>query len=190
MNILAALKTYINGALLDRIGPAVRPCVMFQRVHIFPEQFRRVVVSEHAHRRRIAEKASTFGIATKDPLRGGIEYEPDPLLAIPYRLFRSLSLRDVFRQRHDKSGYALGSWNQRNVVAHPDQAAILASILLLDLKLLPRSFQQLGDECPVRFAVVRMADIEKRKRPEFLVAIAQHFLVDRIGSQESAVQVG
>ena len=83
MNILAALKTYINGTLLDGIGPAVRPRVMFQRVHVFPEQFGRIVVSEQAHRRRIAEKASTFGIATKDPLRGGIEYEPDSLLAIP-----------------------------------------------------------------------------------------------------------
>ena len=56
---------------------------MFQRVHVFPEQFGRIVVSEQAHRRRIAEKACTFGIATKDPLRGGIEYEPDSLLAIP-----------------------------------------------------------------------------------------------------------
>jgi hypothetical protein len=190
MDILAALKAYINGALLDRIGPAVRPRVMFQRVHIFPEQFGRIVVSEQAHRRRIAEKACTFGIAAKDPLRGGIEYETNPLLAMPERFFGLLSLRDVFRERHDKSGYDLCAGDKRNVVAHPDQAAILASILLLDLKLLPLSFEQLSDERPVGFAVVRMADIEKRKRPEFLVAVAQHFLVDRIGGQESAVQVG
>src|SRR5580693_8143494 len=107
MNILAALKTYINGALLDRIRSAVRPGVMFQRVHVLPEQFGRIVVSQQPHRRRIAEKASTFGIATKDPLRGGIEYETNPLLAIPERFFSLLSLRDVFRERHDKSGYDL-----------------------------------------------------------------------------------
>ena len=190
MNALAVLKTYINGALLDRIGPAVWPRVVFQRMHVLPQQFGRIVISKQAHRRRITEKASTVGIATKDPLRGGIEYEPDSLLALLQRLFRLFSLRDVFRERHDKSGHVLGARNQRNVVAHPDQAAILASILLLDLKLLPLSFQQLGDERPVGFAVVRMGDIEKRKRPEFLLAVAQHFLVDRIGGQEAAVEVG
>src|SRR5580658_10079591 len=190
MNILAALKTYINGALLDRIRPAVRPRVMFQRVHVFPEQLGRIVISEQAHRRRIAEKASAFGIATEDPFRGGIKDEPDPLLAVPERFFRLLSLRDVFRERHDKSGYAFGSWNQRNVVAHPEQAAILTSILLLDLKLLPVSFQQLGDQRPVSVAVVRIGDIEKRQRPEFLFAVAHHFLVDRIGGQEASGEVG
>jgi hypothetical protein len=36
--------------------------------------------------------------------------------------------------RHDKRGHALGSRNKRNVVAHPDQTAVLTPILLLDLK--------------------------------------------------------
>jgi hypothetical protein len=86
----------------------------------------RIVISEQAHRRRIAEKTSTLGTATKDPLRGGIEYEPDALFAIPKLFFRFLSLHDVFRERHDKSWYALGYESQRNTVTHPDQAAILA----------------------------------------------------------------
>jgi hypothetical protein len=41
------------------------------------------VISEQAHRRRIAEKASTLWIAAKDFRRRGIEYEPDSLLATP-----------------------------------------------------------------------------------------------------------
>jgi len=100
MNTLALLKTYVNGALLDRIRPAVCPSVVFQRMHVFPEQFGRIVISKQAHRCRITEKASALGIAAKDRLRGGIEYEPDSLLATVQRLFRPFSLRDVFRERH------------------------------------------------------------------------------------------
>jgi hypothetical protein len=57
------------------------------------------------------------------------------------------------------------------------------------LKLLPLSFQQLGRQRPVGFAVVRVGEIEKRKRPECFVAVAHHVLIDRIGSQEAAVEV-
>jgi hypothetical protein len=71
----------------------------------------RIVISEQAHRRRIAEKTSTLGIATKDPRRGGIEYEPDALL-------RSM-------MSSENRGYALGYESQRNTVTHPDQAASL-----------------------------------------------------------------
>ncbi len=43
---------------------------------------------------------------------------------------------------------------------------------------------------PVGLAVVRMGDVEKRKRPESLFAVSRHSLVDRISGQEAAVQVG
>jgi hypothetical protein len=66
-----------------RIRPSVRPRVIFQRVQVSPEQFGRIVISEQAHRRRIAERASTLWIAAKDFRRRGIEYEPDSLLATP-----------------------------------------------------------------------------------------------------------
>src|SRR5207244_10815037 len=76
MNAMAVLKTYVNGALLDRIRPAVGPSMVFQRMHVFPEQFGGIVISKQAHRCGIAEKASALAIAAKDRLRGGIEYEP------------------------------------------------------------------------------------------------------------------
>ena len=50
MNALAVLKTYVNGALLDRIRPAVCPSVVFERMHVFSEQFGGIVIAEQAHR--------------------------------------------------------------------------------------------------------------------------------------------
>ena len=65
------------------LRPSVRPRVIFQRVHVSPEQLGRIVISEQAHRQRFAEKASTLRIAAKDFRRRGIEDEPDSLLATP-----------------------------------------------------------------------------------------------------------
>src|SRR5437899_5276984 len=87
------------------------------------------------------------------------------LLGIPQRRFRPFSLRDVFGERHDESRHSLAARNKRNVVAHPNQAAILTSILFLDLKLLSLSLQQLGGKRPIGFAIVFMGYVEKRKRP-------------------------
>jgi hypothetical protein len=93
MNTLAMLKTYVNGALLDRIWPAVCPSVVFQRMHVFPQQFGGIVISKQAHRCRITEKASTLGIATEDPLRGGIEYEPD--VNVHLRRYRQIDTKSA-----------------------------------------------------------------------------------------------
>ena len=41
------------------------PRVIFQRVHVSPEEFGRIMSSEQAHRRRIAEKATALWIAAK-----------------------------------------------------------------------------------------------------------------------------
>src|SRR5215470_8990653 len=137
MDALAFLKADVNGALLERVRRAVFPRVVLQCVHVLAEQFGRIVVSEHAHGCTITEKAGTLGIAPKDRLSGGIQYEPDFLLAMVQRLFRLFSLRDVLGERHDEPRHALGARNERNVVPHPDETPILAPILLLDLKLLP-----------------------------------------------------
>ena len=77
MDALAFLKTYVNGTLLDWIRRAVRPSVVLQRMHVFPEQFGWNVVSEQAHGCTITEKTGTLGIAAKNRLSRGIEYEPD-----------------------------------------------------------------------------------------------------------------
>src|SRR5215831_19662437 len=113
-------------------------------MHVFPEQFGWIVISEQAHGCTITEKAGTLGIATKDRLSGGIEYKPDSLLAIVQRLLRLFSLRDLLGERHDESRHALGARNKRDIVPYPDQTAILASILLFDLKLFSFALQQLG----------------------------------------------
>src|SRR5271167_4979374 len=144
-------------------------------MHVFPEQFGRIVISEEAHRCRITKKASALGIATKNRLSGGVKYEPDSLLAMAQRLFRLLSFRDVFGERHDESRHALGARNKRNVVAYPDETPILAPVLLLDLKLSSFSLEELGGKRPIGFAVVLMGDVEKRKRPEFLLVVTHHF---------------
>src|SRR4029077_9697078 len=112
-----------------------------------------------------------------------------PLLALPQRPFRPFALRDVFGERHYEPRHALGARNQRNVVAHPDQAAVLALILLLDLKLFSFSFEQLVDEIPVVFAMILVGNVEKSELTEFLLGVTQHFLVRRVGGQEAALEV-
>ena len=77
MDALSFLKTDVNGALLDWVWRAVHTSVVLQRMHVFPEQFARIVVSEQARGRTITEKTGTLGIATKNRLSGGVEYEPD-----------------------------------------------------------------------------------------------------------------
>src|ERR1700756_2157063 len=88
-----------------------------------------------------------------------LEERASALLTLPQFPLRPFSLPDVFRERHKKSRHTLGARNKRNVVAYPDKTAILAAILLLDLKLLSFSLQQLGDEGPVGFATLFMGNI-------------------------------
>src|SRR5580658_3562906 len=144
------------------------------------------------------EGAHCFGNGTEQRLLSevrndgvvDVEEAAFQFLALVQRFFCPFFFGNVFRQRHYESWPALGARNQRYGVAHPDQAAILASISLLDLKLSSFSFQQLRGERPVGFAVVRVSNIDERKRPEILFAVAHHFLVDRIGGQEAAFEVG
>jgi hypothetical protein len=51
--------------------------VVLQRMHVFPEHFIRIVVSEQVHGCAITEKTGTFWITTKYRFSGGIEYEPN-----------------------------------------------------------------------------------------------------------------
>src|SRR5215469_7267455 len=110
-------------------------------MHVLSEQFSRVVIAEQAHSGTITEKSGTLSITTKNRFSSGIEYEPNSLLAIAQRLFRFFSFSDVFRERHQESRHAFSTGNEESVVlpvvVHPDQAAIFAPVLLLDLKLLP-----------------------------------------------------
>jgi hypothetical protein len=46
-------------------------------MHVFPQQFGWIVVSEQARGCAITEKTGALGITTKDRFSGGIEYEPD-----------------------------------------------------------------------------------------------------------------
>ena len=57
--------------------------------------------------------------------------------------------------------HALGARNEGNVVAYPDQAAVFASVLLLDLKLSSLTFEQLGDELPIRFSIILVGELQK-----------------------------
>jgi len=55
---------------------------------------------------------------------------------------------------------------------------------------LPFALQQLGDKRPVGLTVVLMGHVQERKRPKLLVGVTQHFLVDRIRSEEATLEVG
>src|SRR5580692_4197609 len=110
-------------------------------------------------------------------------------LASPKSLLRALALGNVLGQRHYESRYPLGARHKRNVVAHPNQTAVLAAILFLDLKLSSFSLHQLGDERPVGLAVVLGRQVQKSKCAQFLLRVAHHCLEDLIGGQKAAVQV-
>src|ERR1700735_983198 len=73
----------------------------------------------------------------------------------------TFALRDVLGQRHKELRYSLRAWHKRNVVAYPNQTAVLAAILFLDLKLSSFFLHQLGDERPVGLAVVLMRYVQK-----------------------------
>src|SRR5437588_2953336 len=104
-------------------------------------------------------------------------------------MLRTLPLGDVLGQRHYESRYPLGARHQRNVVAYPNETAVLAAMLFLDLKLSSRSLQQLGDERPVGLAVVLMRQIQNVKCAQFLLGVAHHCLENLIGGQKTAVVV-
>jgi hypothetical protein len=87
------------------------------------------------------------------------------------------SLGDVFRERHHKPRHALGARNEGDVVAHPDRGAVLASVLLLDLKLCSPSFEQLGGELPIRFAIVLVSEFQEGEFADFLFGVPQHSLI-------------
>src|SRR6266850_839077 len=57
------------------------------------------------------------------------------------------------------------------------------------LCLLSLSFEQLGDELPVRFAIILMGKVQKSEFTDFLLGITQHFLIRRVGGQKAAVEV-
>jgi hypothetical protein len=81
---------------------------------------------------------------------------------------RALELVDAL-ERHQESRHALRARNQGNVVADPDQAAILAPILLHDLKSPPLSFEQFG--------CVLIPDAASRKHdsiPSLILGLVAH----------------
>ena len=107
----------------------------------------------------------------------------------PQRLFRLFALGDVFGERHQEPRHALGAGNEGHVVADPDRAAVLASVLLLDLKLRSLSFEQLGDELPIGFAVILVGQLQEGECADFLPGVTQHFLKGGVGGQKAAALV-
>ena len=57
----------------------------------------------------------------------------------------------------------------------------LRRVLLLDLELLSLSFEQLGDEVPIRFAVILVGELQKSKLADFFLGVTQHFLKGGVG---------
>src|ERR1700678_1972430 len=133
---------------------------------------------EPAHAVKYLWKRGPFGHHLKNPLLSSEEG------------FCTFPLCDVLGQRHKELRYSLGARHERNVVAYPNQTAVLAAILFLDLKLESFSPHQLGDERPVGFAVVLVRYVQKSKCAQFLLRVAHHGLEDMIGGQKPAVKVG
>ena len=74
---------------------------------------------------------------------------------------------------------------RETLLRHPDHAAVLASVLLLDLKLLLASFEQLGDELPIGFAMILVSELQKSEFADFLLGVTQHVLIGGVGGTEN-----
>src|SRR6266498_2220768 len=142
MDAKVLMKTHVNGTLVDWKRSPVFASIVLKCMHILAKQFGGFVVTEQASCCSIAEETCAVGIATKDCFSGGIENETDSLLAFLQGFFCLFPFSDVLRERHDKSRHAFRTRNQRDIVPYPDKTAILASVLLLDLKLRSFPFQQ------------------------------------------------
>src|SRR6185369_10355151 len=92
-----------------------------------------------------------------------------PLLTFLQSCLRLFPFSNVLRKRQHKSRRALRSRNERDVVVHPDETAILTPVLLLDLKLFSFSLQQFRGQDRVGLVIFLMSNLEKRERLEFLL---------------------
>src|ERR1043165_9407959 len=68
---------------------------------------------------------------------------------------------DVFRQSQHELWRAVSAANQRHVVSYPDETAIFATVLLLDLKLISLALQQFSNQGLVSFTIILMSDVEE-----------------------------
>ncbi len=66
--------------------------MVYQRVHVAADELTRVVVSQQSRARGIGERAQPLQIDSVDRLRGGIQQQPDVLLAVVQRALRVLAL--------------------------------------------------------------------------------------------------
>ena len=67
---------------------------------------------------------------------------------------------------------------------------ILASVLLLDLKLLALSVEQFADQRPILFDILFVGDVKESKLLQFILGVSQHLLEDEIRGDKPAIQVG
>src|SRR6185436_2719222 len=102
-----------------------------------------------------------MSITAKDSFGRGIENQAGSLFAFLQSFFCLFSFCDVFRQGEHEPWRVLGFSNQRDVVSYPNEAAIFATVLLLDLKLISLSFQQFFNQGPVGFTMILMSNVEK-----------------------------
>ena len=65
----------------------------------------------------------------------------------------------------------------------------LRRVLLLDLKLLPLTFEQLGDELPIGFPVILVSELEKGELADFLLGVTQHVQIGGVGGKKTAAHV-
>ena len=70
---IARFQTQMNWTFFDGIRSAVLTAVVHQLVHVSANQFRGMVVAEHAGTRGVAERAIAVAIVCEDSFRGGIE---------------------------------------------------------------------------------------------------------------------
>src|SRR5580704_17737410 len=105
-------------------------------------------------------------------------------------LLRPSALGHIYRQCEQKARRSLDSPDDRNAVAHPDQATIFSPRPLLELKLLSFSLNQLHDERAVEIAVIFDSDVDKRELFELIFRITHHFLEHGIRRQKATVEIG
>lgn len=111
-------------------------------------------------------------------------------LALPQPRLGLALLRDVLGHPDDAVRSAVRVALHGHAHAHPDDAAIGGDVALLDDEAVARAALNVLHQRAIACQVVGMRDRPQRARLQFLLAVAQHASVCRIGGDEAAFQRG
>src|SRR4030095_6181222 len=105
-------------------------------------------------------------------------------------LLDALALGNVFDNTKPKWRYTLHSWDKSNVLTHPKQSAVLATITLLDLEMLSLALRKLASQQYVSFTVPLVRNFIEAQSVEFRFCVSQHVSESAVRGEIVNVKVG